>query len=924
MTTQSRLVSAATGPVECLGRTFASDEARREHYLRLLARKLKDPDFRATPGFPEGTDEAILHMSDPPYYTACPNPFLEEFVRFHGRRYDPGEDYSRKPFAVDVSVGKTDPLYRAHGYHTKVPHLAIAPSILHYTKPGDLVLDGFCGSGMTGVAAQWCGTAPATDRRELEAKWQQDGHEAPEWGVRNVVLGDLGPAATFIAANYNVPFDTQEFASAAQRVLDDVEAELGWMYETRHTDGDKKGRINYTVWSEVFGCPDCSEEIVFLKEALDEDTKSVRSSFPCPGCGAVLTKKSLQRSFHSFLDQATNSAHRRVEFRPVRIDYSLGKTRHHKEADDSDLETLERVERLPLPAELPVVPFPIADMYHGSRLAPKGFTYAHHLYLPRQAQALAALWRRAKAAPDIRARNMLLYFVEQAFWGMSLLNRYQPIQQGRPGGSQVNRQLSGVYYVGSQIAEVSPWYNLQLRLGRLERNAFRRPVSVRDAAGLTTGDCARLGLPDSSIDYIFTDPPFGENIYYADLNFLVEAWHGVFTNSAPEAIVDRVKNKGAADYQRLMRACFEEYHRVLKPGRWMTVVFSNSKNSIWRAIQEAVGAAGFVVADVRTLDKKQGSFRQVTSSAVKQDLVISAYKPTEALAERFKLGVADPEYVWSFVDEHLGNLPVFVPAPEGADTVAERTAQMLHDRMIAFFVQRSVAVPISGPEFLAGLERRYAKRDQMYFLREQVPEYDRKRSAVREVHQLDLFVFDEASATQWVRQELQKKPQSFQDLQPRFMQQAQTSWAKYEKTIELRLLLGQNFLCYEGEGPVPSQIHGYLSSAYRDMRGLDKEDDRLRERALERWYVPNPAKMGDLEKVRNRALLKEFEEYKATSKRPIRQLRTEAVRAGFKDCHDRADFQTILDVGAKLPPNVLQEDEKLVMYYDVAATRLRR
>ena len=148
------------GPVECLGEMFESDEVRREHYLALLAEKLKDPEFRAMPGFPKGTDEAILQMSDPPYYTACPNPFLEDFVRVHGRPYDPDEKYHREPFAVDVSVGKTDALYRAHGYHTKVPHLAIVPSILHYTKPGDIVLDGFCGSGMTGVAAQWCGTAP--------------------------------------------------------------------------------------------------------------------------------------------------------------------------------------------------------------------------------------------------------------------------------------------------------------------------------------------------------------------------------------------------------------------------------------------------------------------------------------------------------------------------------------------------------------------------------------------------------------------------------------------------------------------------------------------------------------------------------------------------------------------------------------------
>ena len=73
--------------------------------------------------------------------------------------------YRREPFAVDVSEGKQDPIYKAHSYHTKVPHLAIVPLILHYTEPGDLIMDGFCGSGMTGVAAQWCDTESPIHRK---------------------------------------------------------------------------------------------------------------------------------------------------------------------------------------------------------------------------------------------------------------------------------------------------------------------------------------------------------------------------------------------------------------------------------------------------------------------------------------------------------------------------------------------------------------------------------------------------------------------------------------------------------------------------------------------------------------------------------------------------------------------------------------
>ena len=93
-----------------------------------------------------------------------------------------GSSYHRKPFAADVSEGKTHQIYKAHSYHTKVPHLAIVPYLLHYTEPGDIVLDGFAGSGMTGVAAQWCGTASKDYQTALEMKWMAEDYPAPVWG----------------------------------------------------------------------------------------------------------------------------------------------------------------------------------------------------------------------------------------------------------------------------------------------------------------------------------------------------------------------------------------------------------------------------------------------------------------------------------------------------------------------------------------------------------------------------------------------------------------------------------------------------------------------------------------------------------------------------------------------------------------------
>jgi 16S rRNA G966 N2-methylase RsmD len=900
--------------VECLGRTFPSDQARREYFLEKLREKLKDPEFRKTPGFPKGTDEDILRLSDPPYYTACPNPFLDEYVKEHGRPFDPSDSYHREPFAVDVSVGKTDPLYKAHGYHTKVPHLAIVPSILHYTKPDDIVLDGFCGSGLTGVAAQFCGAAPSEYRQQVEMQWKKEGREAPHWGARRAILGDLGPAATFIAANYNLPFDVRAFEREAKRILKEVRDEIGWMYETLHGDGKAKGRINYTVWSEVFSCPNCAGDVVFLNEALDTDTKRVRDSFPCPSCGAELDKDHLERIFQVTVDPGTGETWKRIRLEPVLVNYSIGEVKHEKAVDDRDRDVLRRIASLPFPSGVPTNPFPIDEMYHGSRLGPKGFTHVHHLFLHRQTHALAALWRKARAVEDVRLRNMLLFFVEQAIWGMSVLNRYSPSHF-----SQVNRQLNGVYYVASQHSEVSPWYILDGKLDRLV-GPFTKMRLGKGAATVTTGDCAALPIPDDSVDYVFTDPPFGENIYYADLNFLVESWHRVLTDSEPEAIVDQAKHKGLLDYQGLMHRCFAEYHRVLKPGRWMTVVFSNHSNAVWRSIQEALGTAGFVVADVRTLDKQQGSYRQVTSSAVKQDLVISCYKPTSALEQRAHVETVSEESAWAFVREHLANLPVFVARDGEAEIIAERTPQVLLDRMIAFHVQRGLAVPVSSAEYFVGLGNRFPERDGMYFLPDQVGQYDRKRISTTKLQQLSLFPTDEASAIVWIRQQLHLKPQTYQELAPVFMKEIH-AWAKHEQTVELRLILEQNFLCYDGAGPVPSQIHSYLSTNFKDLRNLDKEDPALVAKALDRWYVADTSKQGDLEKTREKQLLREFEEYRTTTQRKLKLFRTEAVRGGFKAAYDRQDYQTIIDVARKLPDTVLQEDEKLLMYYDVALTR---
>lgn len=911
--------------VECLGRTFESDDARRAYFTECLHEKLKDPAFRATPGFPIADDEAILRLSDPPYFTACPNPWLADFARVQGQpgpkgAPPPTDTYRREPLAVDSSEGKTDPIYTAHSYHTKVPHKAIMRAILHYTEPGDLVLDGFAGSGMTGVAAQLCAQPGPTFRDQIELERKAAGLPPPAWGARRAILNDLGPAATFIAANYNLPFDLDCFEQTARRLLAELEAEVGWMYETTHVDGTK-GRINYTVWSEVFACPNCGSEIVYLDVALDKESERVKDIFSCPNCHAELIKERLIRRFEKHVDPATGQIVDRVTRRPVLINYNAAGGRYQKRTSESDLALIQKIEALSLPSAVPTNEIPFMHMTHQrARMAAFGITHVHQFYLPRAAQALGTLWAKAEAVEDARLREILLFFVEQAIWGMSVLNRYGPTHF-----SQVNRQLNGVYYVASQLSEVNPWYILDGKLNRLVAT-FRDHQPRSGDAIVATQDAAALCLPPDSIDYIFTDPPFGENIYYADLNFLVESWHHVWTNPAPEAIVDQAKRKGLPEYQRLMQRCFETYARALKPGRWMTVVFHNSRNSVWNAIQEALGAAGFVVADVRTLDKQQGSYRQVTSPTLKQDLIISAYKPIRALEDTFRLAHGGPEGAWDFVRAHLRQLPVAVARPKGAlETVAERLGYFLFDRMVAFHVQRGVTVPLSAAEFYAGLKQRFPERDGMYFLPEQVVAYDAKRLQAGEVAQLRFLVVDEGSAIQWLRQQLRDEPQTYADLFPKFLREI-GGWSKTEKPLEMKELLDENFLIYDGKGPIPDQIWNWMTtrSGWSGwLKGKDRRqpDAAMLAEAKDRWYVADPGNAEDLEKKRERNLLKEFEEYRLSKSRKLKVFRLEAVRAGFKKAWADHDYQTILSVAEKVPDDVFQEDPKLLMWYDQALTR---
>lgn len=855
-------------PVTVLGITFENDAKRREYFREELRKKL--PELRNIEGFPIGSDEDIINLSDPPYYTACPNPWLNDFIAQweeekkelvkEGKRQEEFE--VKEPYASDVSEGKNNPIYMAHSYHTKVPHPAIMRYILHYTQPGDVVFDGFCGTGMTGVAANLCGS-----RKDVEAL----GLDGAKVGVRHSVCSDLSPIASLIASSYNLNLEVNKLEKEAKEILAKVEEEYGWMYETKNNG--VKGTINYTIWSEVFTCPSCGGEIVLWNETISEDTKSLSSEFHCPQCGTYCTKRTINKFKGTCFDEITGDIRNVQKGVPVRINgVTLSGRRFEKNIDSDDMTIYDKVMAMDI-SGLHTAPILIGD--ESKRILSVGLSHTHHFYSKRNYIVLSRIYELVKHSPILTA------WFTSCLFNVSKMYKFRTDRKGSI--------LYGTYYIPSLNIEYNPLKTLKGKLKDFISTDYttrgNSAISINSATNLTQ-------ITSNTIDYIFVDPPFGANLMYSELNSLWEGWIRISTNNAREVIVNDSQNKDIFEYQKLMSNSLNEFYRILKPGKWLTMEFSSTSAAVWNSIQNALQGVGFVVVNVAALDKIQGSFKAVTTTtAVKQDLVITCYKPSDEFSQKMTKLSNSNENVWDFVEDYLAHLPIHIIYKNATTAVVERSPKILFDRLISYYVQRGYPVPIDALEFKKGLvEHGYIERDGMFFTATQAAEYDEKKKLAPEFVPMGIIVSDEANGIQWLKNQLQSGAKTYQEIQPEWMQ-AINGTRKNDIIPELKQLLEENFI--EDEGG--------------------------------KWRLPNIQDDKDVNALRTKSLLRVFKIYVETAQMPngrIREARVEALRAGFKQCYIDKDFRTIVMVGDKIPQNLLTEDEVLLQFYDIAQNKL--
>jgi DNA modification methylase len=492
------------------------------------------------------------------------------------------------PFAAAVSAGKNTYTYDAHTYHTKVPPQGIAELLAYYLPDGGLVLDPFSGSGMTGVAASVTGM--------------------------DCILNELSPAACFISNRFTTRISSADFEETVRVVVARLRDLRARLYSTECRECGREVELLYTVWSYKVICSDCTSEFL-LWDHCKKFGRVVRehkilSEFPCPSCGRVQRKSIL----------------RRTTAVPVLVGYKCCGSKQQEVTHSPSNRDIEKIEGFESSAPLAESFSPCKALPDGVNLrqpTKHGLDRIEKFYTRRNLSALSHLWR---AIHQITSPQLCGHL---AFVFTSLYQRVTKLSEFRFWGGSGNMARFNVPFIFNE-ANVFVTFERKARtiLDHLDSTASNfkgRVVVVNDSA------TSMRRIPDSSVDLLFTDPPFGANINYSEMNLLWESWLGNYTETASEAIVNRVQGKGVREYETLMTQSLVECYRTLRPGHWMLLVFMNSSSEVWESLRRAVINAGFRVVRTDTFDKQHGTFKQfVSENTAGMDLVLHCLKPTDA------------------------------------------------------------------------------------------------------------------------------------------------------------------------------------------------------------------------------------------------------------------------------------------------------
>ena len=493
--------------------------------------------------------------------------------------------------------------YNTFPYPTKISPEAIAVYIACLTKPGDIVLDAFGGSGSTGIAALLC-EHPTAKMKELADNLGV----TPNWGKRNAVLYEIGTYGSFAAKTLANRLSAKEFRCAVDNFVQRAETELGRYYRAKDVYGNE-GTVRHIIWSEVLICPECNKELSYFENGTKRNPVQFKKVITCPHCGKTHDTNAFKPALENIYDSLLKKEIVRKKREPAWIYGTTNGENWDRKVNDEDrvlIKTLEEreFEESDMPREICWGELHRAG-YH------LGITHLHQFYTKRNYTVMYRLWKLTEQYPD-RVRDALqLLLLSYNATHCTMMTRV--VAKRNAKDFVLTGAQSGVLYISKLPVEKNILLGLK-----------RKSIPFVEAYGLLEKCTGELIIHNSSsekmlektgsIDFVFTDPPFGDFIPYAEVNQINELWLDQTTDREKEIIISPSQEKSVTDYQCMLTRVFTEISRVLKPDHYAAVVFHAAKAKIWEAFENAILDSGLAVCMASILDKKQSSFKQVVSA----------------------------------------------------------------------------------------------------------------------------------------------------------------------------------------------------------------------------------------------------------------------------------------------------------------------
>ncbi len=443
----------------------------------------------------------------------------------------------------------SNPIFKAFGYPSKIFYPNIQKFIRAYTKEGAVILDSFCGSGTTGIAAI------------IEN--------------RKAILFDSSPNAIHITKNTFAKVDFSEVEETYKKLKSDLEEIINGLYATKASN-DIEGYAESIITSNIYSCPNCENEI-----KLHNSSTKKRSEYSCLSCGHVINI--------SKAEDKSRIVARRV---PVEVNIRItektnGRSMEKREVTDEDVRRWES----------------ILNQYKDEY---------QDLWAPRERIIYNRCYPRVGGWPGFPIdstvsdlfpeRNLIALKILYSYINNEIINEYTKsfflfvFTESLFRSSKRLFTTSGIKNV-YHVPPVGKEQNVLAVFDRKYKTILKAKKFIHSNLGeinngnliIEKQNAKNLPLEDNSVDYAFIDPPYGGVVPYAELNLFYSAWIKETEDFENEVIIPMDYEKKidfVRDWGKQLEEAFREVYRVLKPGAYFTIVFQSKFNEIWNELRD--------------------------------------------------------------------------------------------------------------------------------------------------------------------------------------------------------------------------------------------------------------------------------------------------------------------------------------------------